>query len=66
MAINLRRELMEIGKSTLKKKDKGGGNRQSVEPALTKVPGKGSQTRATTTLSSWSFCNRARRANTYS
>ena len=38
MAINLRRELMEIGKSTMKKKDKGGGNRQSVEPALTKVP----------------------------
>jgi hypothetical protein len=38
MEINLRRELMEIGKSTLKKKDKGGGNRQSVEPALTKVP----------------------------
>ena len=28
MEINLRRELMEIGKSTLKKKDKGGGNRQ--------------------------------------
>ena len=38
MAINLRRELMEIGKSTLKKKDKGGGNRKYLEPALTKVP----------------------------
>ena len=38
MATNLRRELMEIGKATMKKKDKGGGNRQSVEPALTKVP----------------------------
>ena len=36
MEINLRRELMEIGKSTMKKK--GGGARMSAEPALTQVP----------------------------
>ena len=34
MEINLRRELMEIGKSTMRKK-KGG---EAAEPALTKVP----------------------------
>ena len=36
MEINLRRELMEIGKATMKKK--GGLARASVEPALTQVP----------------------------
>ena len=36
MAINLRREFIEIGKATMKKK--GGGARMSAEPALTQVP----------------------------
>ena len=35
MAINLRREFIEIGKATMKKK--GGGARMSAEPALTQV-----------------------------
>ena len=34
MAINLRRELMEIGKKTMKKKKSG----EAAEPALTQVP----------------------------